>query len=232
MCEQVRKAFTDGAARGNPGPGGWGAVVAYENSVTEYGGSEAQTTNNKMELVAAIEAIKNIPRGGDAEIVTDSAYLVNGATAWIHTWKNNNWKTRSKAPVKNIDLWQTLDELLSTRNVKWKRVSGHSGIPGNERANDIAEHFADNKPIELYEGSLEKYSVDLSHTREDAKQAERKQRSRSQAYSYVSLLGGKIETHKTWEECKRRVHGTPARYKKALSRVDEERIIKEWKPRA
>lgn len=220
--------FTDGAARGNPGPGGWGAVIADGVRVAELGGSESPTTNNRMELTAAIEALRLVSEGGSADIMTDSSYLINGATKWIHNWRQNGWKTKTKEPVQNADLWKTLGELLAPREVSWKHVSGHTGIPGNERANDIAEHYADGVPIKLFEGKVDTYPIDLASVRGNEDRTDKRQRSRAQAYSYVSLLDGSIETHDSWEECRRRVHGTPARFRKALSKEDEQRIIREW----
>jgi len=136
-------AYTDGACSGNPGPGGWGVLmIAREGGqvVKErtLNGGEAHTTNNRMELLAAISALEALTRASELTIVTDSAYVKNGVTEWIHSWKRNGWRTADKKPVKNADLWQTLDELAATHRVEWRWVKGHAGDPGNERADELS----------------------------------------------------------------------------------------------
>ncbi len=129
---------TDGACSGNPGPGGWAAILEYGGSEKElYGGAEA-TTNNRMELTAAIEALKALKGSAVVELHTDSEYLRNGITKWIHGWKRNGWKTSDRKPVKNADLWQQLDRLRESHDVDWRWVRGHSGHDLNERADELA----------------------------------------------------------------------------------------------
>lgn len=132
------KVFTDGGCKGNPGPGGWGAILRYGNSEKEIYGSEAETTNNRMELQAAIEALALLKRPCDVSITTDSQYLRQGITQWIHNWKKRGWKTADKKPVKNQDQWQKLDELVQQHQVEWLWVKGHAGHPENERADELA----------------------------------------------------------------------------------------------
>lgn len=129
---------TDGACSGNPGPGGWGAVLEYGGHVKELKGGEAHTTNNKMELTAAIEALKALTRPVTVEIHTDSQYLRNGITGWIHGWKRNGWRTADRKPVKNAELWQALDAALQRHQVSWHWVKGHAGHDLNERADQLA----------------------------------------------------------------------------------------------
>lgn len=136
-------AYTDGACSGNPGPGGWGVLLRAMDGETvlkerELNGGEAETTNNRMELLAAISALETLERPSKITIVTDSAYVKNGVTGWIHGWKRNGWKTASKKPVKNVDLWQRLDEAQQRHDVTWKWVKGHAGHPENERADELA----------------------------------------------------------------------------------------------
>ena len=136
-------AYTDGACSGNPGPGGWGVVLqAVENSTLvrerELKGGEAETTNNRMELMAAITALETLSRPSRITIVTDSSYVMDGLTKWIHGWKRNGWKTASKKPVKNVELWQRLDAAQATHDVAWEWVKGHAGHPQNERADELA----------------------------------------------------------------------------------------------
>ncbi len=138
-------AYTDGACSGNPGPGGWGVLmIARQDGATvkerELSGGEAMTTNNRMELLAAISALETLSRPTEITIVTDSAYVKNGVTEWIHGWKRNGWRTAGKDPVKNVDLWQQLDALVSSsgHRIDWRWVRGHAGDPGNERADALA----------------------------------------------------------------------------------------------
>ncbi|MEC3862918.1 ribonuclease HI [Mesobacterium sp. TK19101] len=136
-------AYTDGACSGNPGPGGWGVLMRAMNGDTvlkerELSGGEAQTTNNRMELMAAIMALETLDRPSALTVVTDSAYVKNGVTGWIFGWKRNGWKTAAKKPVKNAELWQRLDAAQARHTVTWKWVKGHAGHPENERADELA----------------------------------------------------------------------------------------------
>ncbi len=130
--------YTDGACSGNPGPGGWGAVLKYNGKVKEISGGEGQTTNNRMELTAAIKALQTLKSDCEVELHTDSTYVRDGITKWIKGWKAKGWKTANKKPVKNQDLWQELEEAISHHNVAWHWVKGHAGHPDNERADELA----------------------------------------------------------------------------------------------
>lgn len=136
--------FTDGACKGNPGKGGWGALLRYGDNEKELCGGEDNTTNNRMELMAAIEGLKALKRSCDVVLTTDSNYVKNGITQWLAGWKSNGWRTASKQPVKNQDLWQQLDEQVRRHTVEWRWVKGHSGHIDNERADELA-----NKGVEL-----------------------------------------------------------------------------------
>ncbi len=129
---------TDGACSGNPGPGGWGAILEYNGHEKELSGAEADTTNNRMELMAAIAALEALKRKSEVRLVTDSVYVRDGVTKWIHGWKKNGWKTAAKKPVKNEDLWRRLDAVASKHSVEWEWVKGHAGHPENERADQLA----------------------------------------------------------------------------------------------
>ena len=137
MSEKV-EVFTDGACKGNPGPGGWGALIRYKDNEKHLYGGERDTTNNRMELMAVIKALEALTRRMDLRITTDSQYVKNGITQWIHNWKRNGWRTAAKKPVKNSDLWQELDQLVQTQNIEWAWVKGHSGHPENELADQLA----------------------------------------------------------------------------------------------
>ncbi|HEX7724795.1 MAG TPA: ribonuclease H, partial [Candidatus Paceibacterota bacterium] len=141
--------FTDGSSRGNPGPGGWASVViegvGTHATITEVGGFEADTTNNRMEIAAAIGGLSVTAAGTHATVHTDSSYLINGITKWINGWKRNGWMTKTKDEVLNRDLWEKLHELTSARKITWQYVGGHVGILGNERCDHIATAFADER---------------------------------------------------------------------------------------
>ena len=130
--------YTDGACKGNPGPGGWGAWLKSGEHEKELWGGEPLTTNNRMELTAVIEALTALKRRSQVVIYTDSQYVRQGITTWIHGWKARGWKTADKQPVKNVELWQRLDEVSATHDMTWRWVKGHSGDPGNERADRLA----------------------------------------------------------------------------------------------
>ena len=136
-------AYTDGACSGNPGPGGWGVLLQYNGHEKELCGGEAETTNNRMELTAAIEALSALKPNNGVDLYTDSTYVRDGITKWIHNWKKNGWRTASKKPVKNVDLWQALDEALSKHEVAFHWVKGHAGHDGNERADQLANKGMD-----------------------------------------------------------------------------------------
>ena len=130
--------FTDGACKGNPGVGGWGAILIYKDTVKEISGTSSDTTNNIMELTAVIKALQLLKEECHVIITTDSNYVKDGITQWIKNWKSNGWKTANKKAVKNQSLWKELDELSSKHHIEWKWVKGHSGHPGNERADELA----------------------------------------------------------------------------------------------
>ncbi len=236
--------FTDGASRGNPGPGGWAAVIVEGEEITEIGGGEKETTNNRMELTAAIEALAFLEiEDEDIEevknlikIYTDSSYVLKGAKSWLKGWEKNDWKTKTKDDVLNKDLWQRLSKVMEGKHIEWHLVSGHVGIAGNDQCDKIATAFADGKNPKLYQGLLGEYGIDIlniSHNEEmKEKRSGSKSRSRAAAYSYVSKVDGKIEIHKTWAETEKRVKGAKgALYKKALNPEEESDIWKEFERR-
>lgn len=140
--EQV-EIFTDGACRGNPGPGGWAALLRYRGQEKEIYGAEPRTTNNRMELMAAIMALESLKRACRVSLTTDSEYVKKGITEWLAGWKRRGWKTAGKKPVKNLDLWQRLDAAAAAHNVEWHWVRGHSDHPGNEAADRLANRAID-----------------------------------------------------------------------------------------
>ena len=143
MASDVVEIHTDGACRGNPGPGGWGAILSYDGREKCLSGADADTTNNRMELLAAIHALEALKRGCKVRLVTDSQYVRNGITQWMANWKRNNWRTAGRSPVKNADLWKRLDAASSGHDIDWVWVKGHSGHPENERADALARGAID-----------------------------------------------------------------------------------------
>ena len=238
--------FTDGSSRGNPGPGGFGAIVIVPKNqdsgfmIQELGGRKEHTTNNRMELMAAIKALQQIQDSRfKIQVFTDSSYLINGITKWICGWQKNGWKTKGKKDVENRDLWEQLVELTQNyaeqtpKGIEWKLVGGHTGVAGNQRCDEIATTFADGKKPPLYSGVLKNYSIkNILDISEDAEargeKRETRQRQHAKAYSYVSIVDGVVQTHKTWAECEQRVRGKQAKYKKALSAEEERNLIEKW----
>jgi ribonuclease HI len=203
--------FTDGACSGNPGPGGWAAVIVRDGGAAEeIGGREAHTTNNRMELRAAIEALLHVPADESVCIVSDSQYMLNGMTSWLAGWKRRGWVTVEGRPVENRDLWEQLDQAAGTR-VTWEYVRGHAGHEHNERANTIAQAYAAGRrppppgtPAPAAPG-------------------------RPAGPSYLSLVNGVLRRHTTWDECKARVERVSgARFKKCASAADEAATVAAW----
>jgi ribonuclease HI len=139
------RVYTDGACRGNPGPGGWGAILRYNGAERELSGGEPETTNNRMEMTAAIRALEALTEPCRVDLYTDSAYLRNGITEWLDGWRAKGWRTANKKPVKNQDLWQTLDALRQQHDVRWHWVKAHAGHPENERADALANRGLENR---------------------------------------------------------------------------------------
>ncbi len=235
--------YTDGSSRGNPGPGGWGTIIVWEGKVKELGGGEKHTTNNRMELSAAIAGLSFVRDLGSAYSVdmrADSSYVINGITKWIAGWERNGWKNSKKEDVLNRDLWEALasalsDVKMSGSKIRWRYTPGHSGIPGNERADEIATDYADGKRPKLFNGARAEYAVDLESlevtvvSTKSKKSPEEKARQKMKAYSYLSLVGGKLVRHTTWADCEKRVKGVKGtKFKKAVSAEDERAIIKTW----
>lgn len=234
--------FTDGAAKGNPGPGGWGAiVVTSDEMLIELGGGSPHTTNNKMELSGAIGALEEIAHlPGPVRMFTDSTYLIQGITQWVWGWRKKGWRTATGGEVLNRDLWERLFALTSARGPKdvvdWRWVRGHVGTAGNERCDEIAVAFALQQPPSLYRGPLANYQIDVltvpdetSLPKRPAASAAHNGTTNAKAYSYLSVVDGVPMRHATWTDCEQRVKGrSGARYKKAASPDDEGAILRDW----
>ncbi len=238
--------FADGACSGNPGPGGWGTIlVTPDGQVTELGGHEPDTTNNKMELTAVGKALRHLERTpGPILIHTDSTYVIQGITRWVYGWSQRGWRTAGGGEVANVAFWKRLMALLAQRKqdfpgdgsvVRWRYVRGHSGVPGNERVDEIAVAFSKGQRTTLYVGPLQGYGVEVSEVPEETEPPEDKPRQRKasgKTYSYLSQVGSSVKRHTTWAACERRVKGVSgARFKKTTSAAEEARVLEEWSVR-
>ena len=235
--------YCDGACSGNPGPGGWGTILlTQEGTVQELGGFDSETTNNRMELTAALVGLKTIaqaeghPRAlKNITLFADSLYVIRGMTEWIRGWKFRGWVNSQGEPVANRDLWEELSTTIETNklHVRWSYVPGHAGIPGNERADAIAVAFAKRAPFDLFQGPVTLYPHDL----ESYKGGELPQRSAAKSANkassagayYISYVNSQLEKHTTWKDCEARVKGRAgAKFKKVNSRAEEEEFLKKW----
>jgi ribonuclease HI len=240
MSERPIVAFSDGASKGNPGPGGWGVVtVTPDGLVTELGGRAAHTTNNRMELTGAIEALGHLyDLPGRVALYTDSTYVIKGISEWIWGWRRHGWKTAEGTEVLNRDLWEELARLTDARGkgaIAWHYVRGHVGTPGNERVDEIADTLARGGEIELYRGPLMNYGRAILDLPEDTTVPKRSSQSAGRGkssaipHAYLSLVDGELMRHSTWADCERRVKGrSGARFKKAKDAADEIAILREW----
>jgi ribonuclease HI len=218
------RIVTDGACRGNPGPGGWAALVIHDGHVEELGGHEPRTTNNRMELRAAIEGLRRVPANAPVHIITDSQYVLRGMTQWLPNWQRRGWRTRNNTPVENQDLWQTLAQLAGKR-VQWQHVYGHTGDPENERANAIAQAYAAGQ----HPGPAPRPGGHAAPPPEQHALLEQVAAMRPARVTYLSLLGDDLARHTTWKECQARVHGVPgARFKKCATPEEEIATVRRW----
>jgi ribonuclease HI len=228
--------FTDGACSGNPGPGGWAAIVATPDGlVVELAGREEPTTNNRMELagvIAGLDAVRGRP--GVALIHSDSTYVIEGITNWIRGWKRRGWTIASGEAVKNEDLWRALEEAVAARGkdgVEWCWVKGHAGHDANERCDEIAVALAKRRAIDLYRGPLLSYphgSLAPSEPKAPPARSQTRKPADNRPVAYLSYLDGKIERHETWAQCEARVKGRPAKFKKVRSEDEAAEALKSW----
>lgn len=233
MKSEKVSVYTDGASRGNPGPGGWAAIVIGEDKVVELAGAKKPATNNQMELEAVIQGLAYIEKKyGEVrvELHGDSRYVLNGIESWIDGWVRNGWMTTGKKPVENKSQWQKLMKLRDHfgRLLTLVKVEGHSGHLYNDRCDELAVQAALSKKPILFAGSVEKYVEQLTHTppKSPVKKASSKQKGT--AYSYVSLVGGKVYVDKDWVSCEKRVKGKNAKFKKVFSKAEETELVQDY----
>lgn len=220
--------FSDGSSRGNPGRGGYGAIICIDDRIIELGGREDETTNNRMELTAVLEAVRVLKDFGIREtlVYTDSSYVANAVSKWLTGWVKNDWQTKSGDPVLNRDILECFYDLEDFIKIHFKVIPGHSGIPANERCDEIATSFADGNGVPLFKGLQKDYLVPLTLSSHGIKKG--KSSSAKKPYSYVSEVQGKVEVHTTWASCEQRVKGKKARFKKVFSKEEESKLIKEF----
>ncbi|QQR55978.1 MAG: ribonuclease HI [Candidatus Melainabacteria bacterium] len=251
MMQKSVVIFTDGACSGNPGPGGWGSVVWMpDDTVHELGDGVRETTNNRMEMAAAIHALKMLELTEPTQILlyTDSQYLIRGITQWIFGWRAKGWKNAEGKDVANREHWEELLRQvtrLKPNTIQWKYVRGHSGYPGNERCDQIAVSYAQGKPDRLYIGPKDGYFVDLEQLPADEPLPEKsvsKSKSASGTtssgsskssgggpVSYLSYINGVLKRYSTWAECEKAVKGRPGvKFKKVKSRQEEQETLTSW----
>lgn len=235
--------YCDGACSGNPGPGGWGSIVIHQGNVVELGGGNASTTNNRMEMTAVLSALNYCISGSKSQsetqiqIFTDSVYVIRGITQWIFGWKKRGWKTAENEDVSNRDIWVELDEAVKkaksilNADIKWHFIKGHSGVPGNERCDEIAVAFSKNQYINLFSGYAPQYIFDVGVLPEPRPLPEIKKdggASVDKPVWYLSLVNGIFSKHQTWKECEAVVKGRPAKFKKVSSIEEETEVKKSW----
>lgn len=229
------KIYTDGASRGNPGPGGWGSIIISQDEVVELTGSLNPATNNQMELGAVVEGLKYIKEkygNCEVELYADSRYVLNGIEKWIDGWVRNGWTTTAKKPVENKQYWE---ELLGLRNffgknLKLTKVDGHSGHLYNDRCDELAVMSALNKKLSLFYGTKSEYEKFLKENppKSMTKTSSSKKSSSVKAYSYVSLVDGKVYIDKDWSTCEKRVKGKNAKFRKVFSKEEETELIQNY----
>ena len=218
--------YTDGACSGNPGPGGWAAVLVRDNRCEEIGGFEAATTNNRMEMRAALEGLRRCAPGERVHVVTDSRYLHDGIRKWIHGWKRRGWKKADGEEVLNRDLWEELDRAshASGMKVTWEHVRGHAGHVMNERCDALATAFARGQPPQLRSGDGCWIQARRPRARGPANPS-----AAGGFPLYASLVDGRLETHATWAECEARVRGRKgARHRKLRSEAERRQALEDW----
>ena len=230
--------FTDGACSGNPGPGGWGAVIVLPTgAVQELGSGDPTTTNNRMEMAGVLGALEFLSNTeGDIIVYTDSTYVIRGITQWVWGWKRNNWRTAEGKEVSNKDIWEKLFFAVQRRKdmgkIHWNYTRGHMGTPGNERCDVIGVGYSKGYGVSLYAGPLSGYGIDILDLPEHEALPEMRPNNKAEkieAFSYLSNIGGIVYRHKDWGSCERRVKGkSGAKFKKTKSANEEQEVLKSW----
>ncbi len=237
MSEFKACLYTDGACSGNPGPGGWGYVYVdfQSKKIFEGAGCDSATTNNRMEMTAVIEGLKEARSHQKKEILilTDSTYVIRGFTQWRFGWRKRNWTTAEGQPVSNRELWEEMEKVAAGIKIEWRYVRGHQGTPGNERVDQMAVAFSQNESLFMYDGvSFDQYVFDVTLIPQGEPLPDMKGSSSSKDKKpvfYVSYVNGVLTRHQDWPSCERTVKGQPkALYKKVSSEVELSEVLKKW----
>ncbi len=240
-ADSAIQVYTDGACSGNPGPGGWAALILQPQKgwIEELAGYQSKTTNNQMELLAAIEGLRRASKlsttsGKKILILTDSVYVIKGITQWIHGWKRNGWQTADGKPVSNVDLWQRLEAIVVTLKgfVAWQYVPGHAGVAGNERVDSLAVSYSKGEDPSVYCGPLSAYPYEIPLNAPQFLVPEGKKSpkgGKGQRPLYLVLKGRQLSHFLTWKECEAVVKGVSgARFKKVETKQDLEATLRSW----
>ena len=233
---KILTIYTDGASRGNPGLGGWGAVILLDGYAMEIAGGVKRATNNQMELQAVLEVLSDSgarAHKGPVVVYSDSTYVVKGLSSWIYGWEKKGWITTAKTPVENKDIWVKLLALLKEygKRLSIEKVKGHDGDLYNERCDELAVNAALGKKEKHFKGTQKDYNKFLIEIGTTAKKAvpKKKKKPTGPAYSYVSFVNGKVYADKTWKECEARVKGTKgAKYQKVFSKAEETGLVQDY----
>lgn len=234
MQEKFHILYSDGACSGNPGFGGWAFIhLDPFHQVCEGAGYDPTTTNNRMEMTAALEGLRTIPAGESIIVLTDSVYLIRGITQWIFGWQKRGWKNAEGNEILNRDIWESLWKVTRGKKIDWRYVPGHSGIPGNERVDELAVAQTQRRPLAPYFGSLENYRVGILPLPEKVALPEMKKNggasSNKASAFYLSFVNGVLEQHKTWDQCQSKVKGvSQAKFKKVSSETEAQEVVKLW----
>ncbi|MEY4615253.1 MAG: hypothetical protein RJB66_213 [Pseudomonadota bacterium] len=226
--------YSDGACSGNPGIGGWAFIHwTPNNMVREGSGCDPSTTNNRMEMTGALEALRSIPRGESIIVLTDSVYLIRGITQWIFGWQRRGWKNAEGKDVLNKDIWEELARACRDKKIEWRYVRGHTGIAGNERVDELAVAQSQRRPLAGYSGPYSGYRVAILPLPEKVAIPEMKKQNgatsdKSKTF-YLSMVNGVVEQHSTWDQCQSRVKGvSQAKFKKVQSDQEAQDVLKAW----
>lgn len=226
--------YSDGACSGNPGAGGWAYIHwTPADYVQEGSGFDPSTTNNRMEMTGALEAIRKIPAGEHIIVLTDSVYLIRGITQWIFGWQRRGWKNAEGNDVLNKDIWEDLARACRGKKIEWRYVRGHTGVPGNERVDQLAVAQTQRRPLASYSGPYSSYHVGILPLPEKLPLPEMKKQNgastdKSKTF-YLSLVNGVVEQHSSWDQCQSRVKGvSQAKFKKVQSDDEAQQVLKAW----
>jgi ribonuclease HI len=228
VSDREVRIYTDGACIGNPGPGGWAALIEADGQREELSGAAPQTTNNRMELTAVIEALRRVPPPTPVRVITDSQYVMQGLTRWLPGWRRRGWRTANGQPVLNRDLWEQLVALDGGR-VRWEWVRGHQGHPGNTRVDALARARAREALAQRRAAGAQEAVPPAAPTRPGTPADPASSRDRPRWPRYLSLVDGELRRHPDWPSCQRHVHGKRgARFKKCRSAAEEQATVAAW----